>query len=410
MNEAVVAGAIAGAVAGVIAGAAVIFATRGMQRRGPQWQMRTMGHTSTFTRDPQFAGRDTGTSQVGERMQRVYTPNAPINVNAAGIFEGFDESGKRVVGAAHAEALRANHNYIGTEHLLCGLLVADANGPAGRALARHGVALDKTRTALEFIVGRGDAVVTPTETTLSPRTKKVLELSVAEAHRLGRAQAGAAEILLGLITEGQGIASGIIESLGVRLDALRATVLEELDQRGRGAGPMQAPLFHPGPPQHAHRGGFGGPFDRFNDRAKRVLALAQDEAIRFNHNYIGPEHVLLGLVREGEGVASLTLASLGIGLGQARMEIEEIVGRGGSTASPSEITLAPRTKKIIEHAIDEARVLGHSLVGTEHLLLGITRDPDSNASEVIRRMGVELAAVRQKVIERIADGGQQPQT
>src|SRR5690348_5823917 len=108
-----------------------------------------------------------------------------------------------------------------------------------------------------------------------------------------------------------------------------------------------------------------GPFDRFNDRAKRVLALAQDEAIRFNHNYIGTEHLLLGLVREGEGVAARVLDSLGVELSKVRTAVEFIIGRGDSTTSPSEITLSPRTRKVIELAIDEARKLGHSHVGTE---------------------------------------------
>ena len=117
-----------------------------------------------------------------------------------------------------------------------------------------------------------------------------------------------------------------------------------------------------------------GPFDRFNDRAKRVLALAQDEAIRFNHNYIGTEHLLLGLVREGEGVAARVLDSLGVELSKVRTAVEFIIGRGDSTTSPSEITLSPRTKKVIELAIDEARKLGHCHVGTEHLLLGLVRE------------------------------------
>ena len=117
-----------------------------------------------------------------------------------------------------------------------------------------------------------------------------------------------------------------------------------------------------------------GPFDRFNDRAKRVLALAQDEAIRFNHNYIGVEHLLLGLIREGEGVAARALNSLGVDLSKARTSVEFLMGRGDSTTSPSEITLSPRTKKVIELAIDEARKLGHGHVGTEHLLLGIVRE------------------------------------
>src|SRR5919199_931041 len=101
-----------------------------------------------------------------------------------------------------------------------------------------------------------------------------------------------------------------------------------------------------------------GPFDRFNDRAKRVLALAQDEAIRFNHNYIGPEHLLLGLVREGEGVAARALDALGVKLSQVRAAVEFKVGRGAMGAPPSEIVLNPRTKKVIDVAIQEARTHG----------------------------------------------------
>src|SRR5580765_5080592 len=142
-----------------------------------------------------------------------------------------------------------------------------------------------------------------------------------------------------------------------------------------------------------------GPFDRFNDRAKRVLALAQDEAIRFNHNYIGTEHLLLGLVREGEGVAARVLDSLGVELSKVRTAVEFIIGRGDSTTSPSEITLSPRTKKVIELAIDEARKLGHSHVGTEHLLLGLVREGEGIAAGVLESLGVSLEKVRAQVIE-----------
>ena len=141
-----------------------------------------------------------------------------------------------------------------------------------------------------------------------------------------------------------------------------------------------------------------GPFDRFNDRAKRVLALAQDEAIRFNHNYIGVEHLLLGLVREGEGVAARVLDSLGIDLSKMRSSVEVMIGRGKETTSPSEITLSPRTKKVIELAVDESRKLGHSHVGTEHLLLGIVREGQSVGAGVLQSMGVSLEQVRHQVI------------
>src|SRR5437588_8235440 len=150
-----------------------------------------------------------------------------------------------------------------------------------------------------------------------------------------------------------------------------------------------------------------GPFDRFNDRAKRVLALAQDEAIRFNHNYIGTEHLLLGLVREGEGVAARVLASLGVELSKVRTAVEFILGRGDSTTSPSEITLSPRTKKVIELAIDEARKLGHSHVGTEHLLLGLVREGEGIASGVLESLGGAVEKVRHQVIATL--GQQHPQ-
>jgi ATP-dependent Clp protease ATP-binding subunit ClpA len=148
-----------------------------------------------------------------------------------------------------------------------------------------------------------------------------------------------------------------------------------------------------------------GPFDRFNDRAKRVLALAQDEAIRLHHNYIGPEHLLLGLVREGEGVAARVLDSLGVELSKLRTAAEVLIGRGDATTTPSEITLMPRTKKIIELAIDEARKLGHSHVGTEHLLLGLAREAETIASGVLASLGVSLEKVRHQVIATL---GQQP--
>ena len=151
-----------------------------------------------------------------------------------------------------------------------------------------------------------------------------------------------------------------------------------------------------------------GPFDRFNDRAKRVLALAQDEAIRFNHNYIGVEHLLLGLVREGEGVAAKVLNSLGVELSKARTSVEFIIGRGDATTAPSEITLSPRTKRVIELAIDEARKLGHSHVGTEHLLLGIVREGQGIASGVLESLGVGLEKVRHQVIATL--GQQHPDT
>ena len=110
-------------------------------------------------------------------------------------------------------------------------------------------------------------------------------------------------------------------------------------------------------------------FDKFTERARKVLTLAQEEAQRFNHNYIGTEHLLLGLVREGEGVAAKVLANLGVELNKVRSAVEFIIGRGDRTVV-GDIGLTPRAKKVIELAVDEARRLNHHYIGTEHLLLG----------------------------------------
>src|SRR4051812_14378865 len=146
-------------------------------------------------------------------------------------------------------------------------------------------------------------------------------------------------------------------------------------------------------------------FDRFTERARKVLTLAQEEAQRFNHNYIGTEHVLLGLVREAEGVAAIVLSSLGVELIRIRSEIEFIIGRGERQVV-GEIGLTPRVKKVIELAVDEARRLGHHYVGTEHLLLGLIREGEGIAAGVLTdRIGVKLEEVRSEVIKVLTQSG-----
>src|SRR5688572_20441087 len=134
-------------------------------------------------------------------------------------------------------------------------------------------------------------------------------------------------------------------------------------------------------------------FDKFTERARRVLTLAQEEALRFNHNYIGTEHLLLGLVREGEGVAAKVLANLGVELNKVRSAVEFIIGRG-DRAVLGEIGLTPRAKKVIELAVDEARRLNHHYIGTEHLLLGLVREGEGIAAGVLESLGVNLERVR----------------
>jgi ATP-dependent Clp protease ATP-binding subunit ClpC len=147
-------------------------------------------------------------------------------------------------------------------------------------------------------------------------------------------------------------------------------------------------------------------FDKFTERARRVLTLAQEEALRFNHNYIGTEHLLLGLVREGEGVAAKVLANLGVELNKVRSAVEFIIGRG-DRAVMGEIGLTPRAKKVIELAVDEARRLGHHYIGTEHLLLGLVREGEGIAAGVLESLGVSLDKVRAEVTRILSQSSPQ---
>lgn len=138
-------------------------------------------------------------------------------------------------------------------------------------------------------------------------------------------------------------------------------------------------------------------FGRFTERAQKVLALAQEEAIRLGHNNIGTEHILLGLIREGEGIAAKALMALGLGPEKIQKEVESLIGRGHEVSHTIHYT--PRAKKVLELSMDEARKLGHSYVGTEHILLGLIREGEGVAARVLNNLGVSLNKARQQVLQ-----------
>ncbi len=142
-------------------------------------------------------------------------------------------------------------------------------------------------------------------------------------------------------------------------------------------------------------------FERFTDRARRVVVLAQQEAHGLDHNYIGTEHILLGLVAEGEGVAARALESFGVSLPAVREQVEVIVGRGSSSPS-GRVPFTVRAKKLLELSLREALQRGHNYIGTEHILLGLVREPESVAARVLVRAGVDLARVRERVVALLA--------
>jgi ATP-dependent Clp protease ATP-binding subunit ClpC len=137
-------------------------------------------------------------------------------------------------------------------------------------------------------------------------------------------------------------------------------------------------------------------FERFTDRARRVVVLAQDEARTLNHSYIGPEHILLGLVQEGQGVAAKALESLGISLETVRQQVEEVAGQG-KHAPPGHIPFTPRAKKVLELSLRESVEFGHHYIGTEHILLGLIRQGEGAAAQVLTGLGIGLDRTRDEV-------------
>src|SRR5215469_16117843 len=143
-------------------------------------------------------------------------------------------------------------------------------------------------------------------------------------------------------------------------------------------------------------------FERFTDRARRVVVLAQEEARMLDHNYIGTEHLLLGLIHEGEGVAAKALEAMGISLDAVRQQVEAIIGRGQQAPS-GHIPFTPRAKRVLELSLRESGQLGHNYIGTEHILLGLVREGEGVAAQVLVKLGADLNRVRQMVIQ-LLDG------
>src|SRR5687768_15095071 len=139
--------------------------------------------------------------------------------------------------------------------------------------------------------------------------------------------------------------------------------------------------------------------DKFTERVRKVIYLAREEAARLQHDYIGTEHLLLGVIREGEGIAATVLNNLGLDLDRIRQEVENMVSASGGTMTIGEIPFTPRAKRVLELAVEEARSLGHNYVGTEHLLLGLIREGEGVAAKVLLELGVDRKRVREETLK-----------
>ena len=299
-------------------------------------------------------------------------------------FERFTERARKVLNLAQEEAQRFNHNYIGTEHLLLGL-VREGDGVAAKVLANLGVELEKARNAVEFIIGRGDRLVLG-EIGLTPRAKKVIELAVDEARRLNHHYVGTEHILLGLMREGEGIAAGVLESLGVNLERLRVATLEVLN---RGGGAPRSP--------DASRPTIPTEFGKFTERARKALGDAITEARGRDQREVNTGHLLLALAQDEDGLAAQTLSRAGIDLAQTRQALEQELGPRKAPADQtphSPVGLDTHTLRVIALAAEEARLMNDRYVGPEHLLLAIINEGDGLGGQTLLAQAADLQILR----------------
>jgi ATP-dependent Clp protease ATP-binding subunit ClpA len=268
--------------------------------------------------------------------------------------------------------------------------VRESESIAARVLDSLGIEISMVRTAVEFIVGAGGGgPVSPSEITLSPRSKTVIELAIDEAHRLGRSQIGPEHLLLGLVREGEGIASGVIESLGVTMEQVRHAVIQAIGQ-------MRPDL---ATSVYSNTVVVPGPFDFLDDAAKRVLTLAEEEARQMRHEWIGTEHLVIALLRSG-GVVQRALQELGVTLDAVRAGVFKTVPPRETDVTQTAPT--PRVKTLMGRAIMLAAPASDH-VKPQHLLLALVADPDGIGSQVLAQLGVTPERLR-AAIDRLSAG------
>jgi ATP-dependent Clp protease ATP-binding subunit ClpA len=319
-------------------------------------------------------------------------------------FDKFTERARKVLHLAQEEAQRLNHNYIGTEHLLLGL-IREGEGVAAKVLTNLGARLDDVRSKVEFIIGRGDRTVAG-DIGLTPRAKRVIELSVDEARRLKHHFVGTEHLLLGLVREGEGIAAGVLESLGVSLDKTRLQVLHVLQNAAADSRAPEAVAGEPWPgslPSGVITLQVGARltehFYQLDEATRRVLWLAQGEAVTQGHAYTGTEHLLLGLLHGPTGIASQVLAELDVTAKGVEEHLAALPSEGDRKPT-HDLGLTARAKRAIELAVQEAQSRNVQSARTEHLLLGLVAEGEGVAVRILDKLGASPDAVRAAVERR----------
>jgi len=324
-------------------------------------------------------------------------------------MERFTQRARRVLSLAQESAEALKHNYIGTEHLLLGLM-REEGGVAGHVLRALGV----EQTQIESLVlelSKPPAENMNVAMDLTPSTKRVLELTVDEARRMGHQFIGTEHMLLGMVRQSDGVAIEILKRLNISPEEVRRQtrrVLLELaaqsdvptGESGAAVPPVESSSDSTLQAELAQMG-------RFTQRARRVVSLAQEAAQELENNAIDNGHLLMGLMREEGGVAGRVLRDLGADMAQMEAVLKEL-----SPVQPNPsgfpAALSPTAKQALELGVDEARRMGHHYIGTEHMLLGLVRQSEGVAIEILKRLNITPESIRRQTRRVLQESPVQP--
>lgn len=308
------------------------------------------------------------------------------------MFERFTDGARRVVVLAQVEARRLNQPYIGTEHLILGLLT-DSDGVTHRALTSLGIDPAAVMLSVLHVIGEGTEVP-PSHIPFTARAKKVLELSLRESLQMGHNYIASEHILLALIREGKGVAAQVLIHLGADLETMRGTIKDLAE------GTSASTTRRIGPIDPGVR--FQSMLNRYTRRARTVVEKAEDASRFFNHNYIGTEHLLLGLMADPDTVGARALSVHGVDVGAIHNLVVEIIGRGVERPSgPVRIPFTPRAKGVFEFSLRESLKLGRNYVDTDAILLALIRVGEGIGTQILIRLGVNLERLKVTVMELI---------
>jgi ATP-dependent Clp protease ATP-binding subunit ClpA len=296
-------------------------------------------------------------------------------------FGRFTDRSKKAMALAWKEAQRFNQDFLGPEHILIGL-IQEGSGVAANVLRILGVEINKIRAEIEEEARPGSSSQITGQVPFTQAAKDALEKAEGAADHLGHGYIGTEHLLLGLLRVESKAISSVLTALGLTPEDVRKEVLQ-----------LTAP--------ELKQNKSGNMFERFSDRARKVMALARREAQRLNHDFIGTEHILLGMIQEEDAKGTRILKDIGVDLEKLRAEIEQNVQKGPTMVTMGQLPFTPRAKKVLELALKQANDLDHHRIGTEHLLIGLIEESEGVAAKVLLGLKLNLDDVRKRTISMV---------